>query len=160
MSGLNNWEIERKFVVDVLPEGMLASAKSRRIRQGYLVCQTAREIRIRDDAGQYFMTVKQGAGLKRQELEIGIDKRQFDALWPLTEGHRIEKERYQLSLSGVMLEIDVFAGGLAPLVMAEVEFDNEAASSAFTVPAFCTREVTYEADYKNACLAQNGLPLA
>jgi len=160
MSELNNWEIERKFVVDVLPEGMLASAKSRRIRQGYLVCQTAREIRIRDDAGQYFMTVKQGAGLKRQEFEIGIDKLQFDALWPLTEGFRVEKERYHLSLSGMMLEIDVFAGDLAPLVMAEVEFDSEAASSAFTVPAFCTREVTYEADYKNACLAQNGLPLA
>ena len=160
MSELNNWEIERKFVVDVLPEGMLASAKSRRIRQGYLVCQTAREIRIRDDAGQYFMTVKQGTGLKRQELEIGIDKRQFDALWPLTEGHRVEKERYHLSLSGVILEIDVFAGGLAPLVMAEVEFDNEAASSAYTVPEFFTREVTYEAAYKNACLAQNGLPLA
>ena len=160
MSELDNWEIERKFVVDALPEGLLASAKSTRIRQGYLICQPAREIRIRDNAGQYFMTVKQGAGLKRQELEIGIDKLQFDALWPLTQGYRVEKERYRVSLSGVMLEIDVFAGDLAPLVMAEVEFDNVAASSAFTVPEFCTREVTYEAGYKNACLAQHGLPLA
>jgi len=159
MSAPNNWEIERKFVVAVLPEHLLASRNARRIRQGYLICQPAREIRIRDNAGQYFMTVKQGAGLKRQELEIAIDKLQFDVLWPLTEGCRVEKQRYQLSLSGVTMEIDVFAGGLAPLVLAEVEFDSEAASSAFIVPEFCTREVTYDADYKNACLAQNGLPL-
>jgi adenylate cyclase len=146
-------------VLDVFPEAILVSAKSRRIRQGYRVCQTAREIWIRDNAGQYFMTVKQGTGLKWQELEIGIDNLQFDALWPQTEGSRVEKERYHLSMSGVLPEIDVFAGGLAPLTMVEVEFDNEAASTAFTVPAFCTREVTYEADNKNVCLAQNGLPL-
>jgi hypothetical protein len=44
MSELDNWEIERRFVVNVLPEDRLAPATSTRIRQGYLICQPAREI--------------------------------------------------------------------------------------------------------------------
>ena len=79
MSELDNWEIEPKFVVDVLPEDRLASAKSTRIRQGYLICQPARAIRIGDNAGQYFMTLKRGTGLKRQELTRHCILRSYSA---------------------------------------------------------------------------------
>jgi CYTH domain-containing protein len=53
----------------------------------------------------------------------------------------------------VTAEVDVFGGALAPLVLAEVEFESEDAADRFDAPAWMGREVTEDARYKNRNLA-------
>ena len=72
-----------------LPEGD-------RIEQGYLaVAADGTEVRIRRRAGRSTMTVKSGPGHVRVEEELEIEDRRFEALWPLTEGRRVDKVRHR-----------------------------------------------------------------
>ena len=54
------------------------------------------------------------------------------------------------------LELDVYSGQLVGLQIAEVEFPDVEASTAFRIPAFLGLEVTGDPDYRNANLARNG----
>lgn len=151
-------EIERKFLIASLPTGFLDEHRGERIDQGYLILEDQAELRIRNRAGRCTMTVKQGSGLERLEQEQEIDKELFAMLWPLTVGQRIEKTRYTIDKSGHCLELDLFSGTLAPLILLEVEFTSVAASRNFDPSAFMYKEVTNDRAYSNAMLATAGLP--
>ncbi|MEA2180065.1 MAG: adenylate cyclase [Solirubrobacteraceae bacterium] len=150
-------EIERKFLVDQLPAG-LDWLDDRPLRQGYVALDGDTEVRVRDDAGSWRLTVKHGGGLRRVEEDIEIDERRGEALWDLTEGRRVEKRRHRLALGDALLEVDVFEGDLQGLVVAEVEFDGEDAARAFSPPEWFGREVTDDGAYKNRALAVEGRP--
>jgi len=154
---MQHQEIERKFVLEQVPQQLLQGSHGEKIRQGYLL-YGERELRIRERAGRCTMTVKQGSGLARLEQECAIEQQQFDMLWPLTEGMRIEKVRYAVKQGELIFEIDIFAGRLAPLQLLEVEFPDREASTRFIVPDFIACEVTADNAYKNASLARNGRP--
>lgn len=158
MSAHSQWEIERKFIVSELPEGLLEPRTFKEIRQGYLSLDKEKEIRVRDKAGKYTMTIKQGTGLKRLETQISLNQEQFDTLWPLTLGYRVEKRRYDIKFLSHVLSLDIYYGPLEPLMTAEVEFKSEDASQEFLPPDFVSDEVTTEQDFKNANLARYGLP--
>lgn len=145
-------EIERKFLLEAEPEG-LSDAPRHHIQQGYLVTTPEREVRLRRRGDDCFLTVKDGSGLVRSETEVEITQTQFDLLWPLTSGRRIEKTRYLLPWQGVTLEIDLYGGDLAPLRIAEVEFESREQSERFAVPPFFGEEVTGRREYGNAHLA-------
>ena len=116
-------------------------------------------MRIRRRAGQAWLTVKSGGGRVRVEEEIEIDADRFERLWPLTEGLRIEKTRYEIDAGdGRIIELDVYGGGLDGLVTAEVEFDSEEAAEAFAPPAWLGDDVTEDVRYKNQRLARDGAP--
>ena len=153
-----DWEIERKFVVTYLPEGLLETRKPVVIRQGYIVALGDRHIRITDEYGNYTMTVEQGVGLKRLDTEISISAEQFNNLWPLTQHMRVEKKRYRIGFFGHKLLLDVFTGHLDPLILVEVAFDNEVHSRQFLPPDFAELEVTHRREYQNVHLARTGLP--
>jgi adenylate cyclase len=150
-------EIERKFLVHELP-GDLDWIDERPLRQGYVALDGDTEVRVRDDAGGWRLTVKHGGGRRRVEEELELDPRRGEALWTLTEGRRVEKRRRRIASGSATVEVDVFEGDLAGLVVAEVEFDDEAASEAFTPPAWFGREVTDDPGYKNRALAVDGRP--
>jgi adenylate cyclase len=153
-------EIERKFRVERLPHGELEAASRTNIVQGYLVVGAdGAEARVRRRDGAGTLTVKRGRGLARGEAEVALSDEQFDSLWPLTEGRRIEKTRYELPLDrGLVAEVDVYAGALAGLVVVEVEFGGEAEAAAFDAPAWFGPEVTDDDAYKNRSLAVDGRP--
>ena len=154
-------EIERRFLIDGLPSEFHDIAGVL-IRQGYLAFDGRREVRIRGKGADYYMAVKEGSGLVRREVGVGITRAQFEALWPCTLGYRIEKTRYELPLPGPgerVLELDVFHGALAPLCILEVEFSTVAESQAFVPPAFAGAEVTEREAYRNRSLATDGLPV-
>jgi adenylate cyclase len=151
-------EIERKFLVEELPDG-LDSYPHREIEQGYLAITDDVEVRVRRYGDLAFLTIKSAGGESRIEEEIEIDQRRFDALWPLTEGRRIEKRRYRLpGGEGLTIELDVYRGRLEGLITAEVEFGSLADAAAFTPPDWLGRELTDEPRYKNKRLATDGLP--
>lgn len=154
----STWEIERKFLVTYVPEGLLATRSPVKIRQGYLALDRDRHVRIRDIDGCYTMTVKQGFGLKRLETEIHLLADQFEQLWPLTESMRVEKLRYSIGFFGNSLLFDDFQGHLAPLKLVEVEFTDEVTSRQFVPPDFAECEVTAMEAYQNVNLARHGVP--
>src|SRR5918998_710458 len=137
-------EIERKFLVRELPED-LEWLDERAPRQGHLALDRDTEVRVRDDAGDWRLTVKHGGGLRRVEEDIELDARRGAVLWELTQGRRVEKRRHRMTYGSAMLEVDVFEGDLAGLVVAEVEFAGEEPARAFVAPAWFGREVTDDA---------------
>ena len=154
-------EIERKFLVGDAP-AELAGHPCSEIRQGYLAIDAdGTEVRVRSRDGSAVLTVKQGAGRSRAEEELELGGGQFERLWPLTAGRRIEKRRYVVPTTGALtIEVDVYAGELEGLVIAEVEFPDDRAADAFEPPAWFGREVTDDARFKNQSLAREGGPPA
>jgi adenylate cyclase len=152
-------EIERKFVLDAPPPDLDRHPRAR-IEQGYVaVDANGTEVRVRRKGDKRLLTVKGGAGLVRSEVERGIDADAFDGLWPLTDGRRVVKTRYDLALDGgLKAEVDVYEGPLDGLLTAEVEFPDEAAAGAFEAPAWLGRDVTGDSRYANRSLAVDGLP--
>src|SRR5256885_16681635 len=107
-------EIERKWLVRNLPS--LGQLKHERIVQGYLaISSDGTEIRIRRTGDKCVETVKSQGGLTRDEIEVEISQDQFLALWPATEGRRLEKIRYTKEENGYQCELDVYQGSLAGL---------------------------------------------
>lgn len=150
-------EIERKFLVTEPPRGLNQYSKYE-INQGYIVITDQIEVRLRKKGRKYYQTVKTGAGVKRGESEIELTEGQFEGLWPLTEGKRVEKTRYELPYGDNLIELDVYSGALRGLIVAEVEFKSEGDSSVFNPPDWFGMEVTEDGRYKNKNLALHGIP--
>ncbi len=150
-------EIERKFVVVDVPAATVLGAGVR-IRQGYLAEEGDVEVRVRIAGDRATLTVKAGRGLVRAEVECVVTSAEAEALWPYTEGRRIDKVRHRVALGDAVAEVDVYGGALGGLVVAEVEFTNEGASAGFEPPSWFGREVTGVRSWSNAALARNGRP--
>lgn len=156
-------EIERKFFVSILPND-LESFKHVDISQGYLAIDeaTSTEVRIRKKGDKYYQTVKIGTGKRRKEVEVAITQEIYEELWPLTEGKRIEKTRYEIPHGEgdekLTIELDVYHGKLEGLYTAEVEFKSEDMSTTFTAPNWFGQEVTEDQRFKNQSLAIHGIP--
>jgi hypothetical protein len=89
-----NNEIERKFLVNEIPEDLYKYPSSV-IAQGYLeATDDETEVRIRRKEDKFFKTMKSGRGLERKEIETRIGSEAYNELWPKTIGMRIEKRRY------------------------------------------------------------------
>jgi CYTH domain-containing protein/CHAD domain-containing protein len=153
-------ERERKFLVSEVPDD-LDLTNGVALQQGYLTTRTTAAVSVRvRDAGPEgrTLTVKAGGGTERTEIELRISRRQFEAVWPFTEGSRITKTRHRIPLDDVVIELDVFEGDHAGLVVAEVEFDSLAALESFEPPDWFGRDVSDDERYTNAALARDGLP--
>ena len=151
-------EVERKWLVQDLPD--ISGHKSEEVIQGYIaLAADGTEVRLRQTDGKFFQTVKSEGGLVRDEIEIELTKDQFEALWGATAGRRLKKTRYTLPWEGKKVEIDVYHGSLAELIIAEVEFTSASASTRFVPPPWLSTEVTEDKHYKNVNLALHGRPL-
>src|ERR1700761_216223 len=130
-------EIERKFLVPELPPDV-ERWPATRIKQGYLaIGDDGTEVRVRRRDGDAVLPIRGGRGRSRTEEEFAIDAERFARLWPLTEGRRVQKARHVTAVGdGLHIELDVYSGALAGLVVAEVEFDSEAGADAFEPPAW------------------------
>lgn len=149
-------EIERKYLLSGLPARCEGLARSR-IEQGYLpgsrLIERVRRIRAGEHVS-HVRTVKVGAGVQRVEVEEECSAALFDALYALTEGKRVEKDRFRVADGALVWEIDRFLD--RDLVLAEVELpapDFEVAVPEWLAPHL-VREVTDEPAYVNANLAR------
>ncbi|MDY6309414.1 MAG: adenylate cyclase, partial [Oribacterium sp.] len=122
-------EIERQFLVSALPD---LPAEFDTLEQGYVTL--APEIRFRSvNHERFYLTVKRGAGLSREEWETKITAVEYEnlkeRLFPGT--CVIRKRRYHLPLSdGHTAELFVHDGHLSGLNYVEVEFAAESEARA------------------------------
>lgn len=150
-------EIERAFVADHPPE-LQQLGPARPLRQGYVAREAGVEVRVRIAGGHAHLTVKSGGGMVRTEVEFEVPLDAAEALWPLTEGRRLSKDRYRVEVEGHTAEVDLYHDDLAGLCRIEVEFADAATAQAFTPPAWFGREVTDEPGWSNGSLARHGRP--
>ena len=143
-------EIERKFLV-VSDEYRYNSIVDRYI-QGYLCILPERIVRMRIIGERAFLTIKgKMVGLSRDEYEYQIplnDAREI--LDRLCEKPLIEKDRYAVTVGGLVWIVDEFHGENEGLTVAELELKDETQS--FARPDWIGREVTGVPRYFNSNL--------
>ena len=154
-------EIERKYLLRFLPD-QARDGRRLDISQGYIpgaqLHERVRKVSIRHGSGrvedQFYRTVKLGEGVSRTEIEEETTAQIFEALWPLTKGHRLRKRRFRVDVDGRTWELDEFKNG--DLVLAEIELESE--DEPVTFPAWLEpavqREVTTEPAFQNINLAR------
>ena len=146
-------EIERKFLVDHEKWSQVNKPAGTHYRQGYILADSGRTVRIRISDKSAFLNLKsKSTNMSRHEYEYEI---------PLEEGQEIldnlalngtEKVRYRVDFSGKVWEVDVFLGDNAGLIIAEIELESE--DERFEKPEWVTTEVTDDGRYTNAALAK------
>lgn len=166
-------EIERNWAIgEVSPDVLFHAATSVAIKQAYLsVADDGNtEVRIRvtaDTEGgviigpKFTLTVKRGAGMVRDELEIPLLALHFDQLWEQNKKYHsgnIAKVRFYINYGDHTVELDIYSGDLSGLKVAEVEFDSVEAAEAFVPPDWFGKEVTDDPQYRDSWLAKNGYP--
>jgi len=150
---MNEIERERKFLVKYLPPDIKDGLKSSDyidIDQGY----TQDGLRVRREifknGDERYSIIKKllttHAAAKIETHPFGkADKKMFSKHWPLTRGRRVSKKRFVLSEDGLVVHLDIFAGGKNDgRILVEVEFPQNYDLKSFIPPGWFSREVTEE----------------
>lgn len=140
-------EIERKFLTNYLPEN-LEDYPHKHITQGYLCRKPVVRVRREDD--EYTLTYKGSGLLAREEYNLPLNEEAFSHLIKKADGRIIEKTRYRIPYEGLTIELDLFEGELAPLILAEVEFESIEKARAFHGPDWFSKDVTEDPAYHNS----------
>lgn len=145
-------EIERKYLIKSIPEN-LKDFPCRIIEQGYL--NTDPVVRIRKDDNNFELTYKSKGLMVRKEYNLPLTKEAYEHLLRKIDGRLIKKRRYMIPLEGnLTIELDVFEGDLAPLILAEVEFSDEQSALSFTPLDWFGEDVTFSGKYHNSQLCR------
>lgn len=143
-------EIERKFLLDRLPEGAVLFSV---ITQGYLSTDPMRTVRIRLEETRNgsiaYITIKsKGEGIARHEFEYAVPFEEGVELMQFCIKPVIKKSRHVLG----RWEIDVFHDLFDGLICAEIELESE--DEFVELPVWANNEVTNNPEYTNAGLVE------
>ena len=145
-------EIERKYLIHTLPD-QLDHYPHRTLEQAYLCTEPV--VRVRRDDNDYILTYKSKGLIVREEYNLPLTEEAYQHLLAKADGRVITKERYCIPYGDhLTIELDVFGGDLAPLLLAEVEFASEEEANAFTPPDWFGEDVTFSSKYHNSTLSQ------
>ena len=152
-------EIERKYTLKELPAN-LDSYPCHLIEQAYL--NTKPVVRIRKEDDDYYLTYKGSGMMAREEYNLPLNEESYYHLLDKADGIVITKKRYVLPLSdfqpdnkdNLSIELDIFEGKLAPLIIAEIEFPTEKMADTFTPPDIFAEDVTFNPKYHNSNLSK------
>ncbi|MFK3736512.1 CYTH domain-containing protein [Massilia sp. TN1-12] len=146
-------EIERKFLL--AGDGWRGLGTPTLMRQGYLVADAVRTVRVRIEGERAVITVKgKSTGASRGEWEYAIPVPDAaELLDGLCEQPLVEKVRHRIDHAGHVWEVDEFLGLNAGLVVAEIELGAE--DEAFDKPDWIGQEVTGDKRYYNSSLIRH-----
>ena len=100
------------------------------------------------------LTYKSKGLMVREEHNLPLTKESYEHLRTKIDGRLITKKRYCIPYGIYTIELDIFEGDLAPLVLAEVEFPTEQEANAFPPPDWFIEDVTFSPLYHNSFLSQ------
>ena len=147
-------EIERKYLIDKsnIPFDY-TQYPCHHIEQGYLCTEPV--VRIRQDNDEYILTYKSKGLMVREEYNLPLTKESYSHLKEKVDGRLIIKDRYVIPLdNGLFIELDIFAGELDWLVLAEVEFPDVDSADHFTPPEWFGEDVSCSSRYHNSNLSK------
>jgi adenylate cyclase len=146
-------EIERKFLVNKEKWDQVTKEKQSLYRQGYIVSDPEKTIRVRLTDAAAFLTIK--------GLTVGVSRTEFEYSIPIVEAQQlldgfcdsvVSKIRYFITHDNKLWEVDEFLGDNEGLMVAEIELGSE--DESFSLPEWVDREVTFEKKYSNSNLAK------
>jgi CYTH domain-containing protein len=147
-------EIERKFLVHHEKWALAEKPEGRHFRQGYLLTDPNKTIRVRVAGEMGTLTIKGlTTGASRAEFEYTIPVEEAMGLLDQFADTELSKIRYTLEFAQKIWEVDVFLGENEGLIVAEIELEHE--EETFMLPDWIAREVTDDARYYNANLTLN-----
>lgn len=145
-------EIERKFLLDGFPNDLELLSEVY-IEQGYVSFNP--EVRIRKAVVQgggkeeYYLTIKGDGDLARQEIETEISRAFYEDTVAFLGTKVVRKDYKKYKLGQWELEVSlVDAGTDWEFYYGEIEFPSEEDATAFVLPDFLGKEITYDSDYK------------
>ncbi|MDP9046756.1 MAG: CYTH domain-containing protein [Bacteroidota bacterium] len=145
-------EIERKFLVDHDKWKQVKKTKGTPYRQGYVLNDDLRTIRVRVTDKKGYITLKGATkGISRKEFEYEIPLADGVELLDGFTSSQVEKIRYRIKFGGKIWEVDEFSGDNGGLITAEIELNNE--NEEFENPGWVTREVSDDQRYYNSNLS-------
>ncbi|NHA03928.1 CYTH domain-containing protein [Mucilaginibacter sp. HC2] len=147
-------EIERKFLVDHEQWRQLSKPAGKHYRQGYILSDDIKTIRVRVTDEHGYITIKgKTKGISRLEYEYIIPVNEGVELLNNFATSELEKTRYCINYEGKIWEVDDFLGENQGLLVAEIELEDEAEK--FKLPPWITVEVTGDKKYYNSALSLN-----
>jgi adenylate cyclase len=145
-------EIERKYLINLAEWQLVEKPYGNSLRQGYMVKEPGKTVRIRITNQQSFITIKgKSKGATRAEYEYEIPRSDAEELLIGFCEDIITKIRYDIEFAGKTWEVDVFFGDNAGLIIAEIELKSE--DEAFEKPTWVGQEVTHDKRYFNSNLS-------
>lgn len=147
-------EIERKYLIDLKKWREIEKPPGHHYRQGYLLIDPQKTIRVRLAETKGFLTIKGiTVGATRLEYEYEIPATEAKELLDNFSTSELSKIRYKMDFKNKVWEVDEFVGDNAGLFIAEIELKSE--DEVFDLPEWVAREVTEEEKYYNSNLAIN-----
>jgi CYTH domain-containing protein len=130
----------------------LKKPKGEIYKQGYILTEPAKTIRIRIAETNAYLTIKgETKGISRAEFEYKIPVKDAIEMLKQFAGNIIEKTRYKIEFKGKIWEVDVFSGKNEGLILAEIELNNE--DEKFDLPDWTAEEVSKDEKYFNSYLS-------
>jgi adenylate cyclase len=147
-------EIERKYLVNKDKWKDFEKVEGTFYRQGYILTDPNKTIRIRLTDKQGYLTIKGLAvGMSRPEFEYAIPTKDAKELLDNFCITTISKIRYKVKFAGKLWEVDEFLDDNEGLLTAEIELRGE--QEQFDLPSFIDKEVTGEKKYYSSNLSIN-----
>lgn len=144
-------EIERKYLVDNAKWQKIDKPTGELYRQGYLLTDPNKTIRVRQTTDEAFLTIKGlSIGATRPEYEYQIPFEDAKELLDSFSTSELSKIRHKVSFDNKIWEVDEFLGDNAGLIVAEIELTSE--DENFSIPAWVSMEVTGQEKYYNSNL--------
>jgi CYTH domain-containing protein len=144
-------EIERKYLVDKTKWQLLDKPKGELYRQGYLLTDPNKTIRVRQTTDKAFLTIKGlSTGATRPEYEYEIPFEEAKELLDNFSISELSKIRYKILFDNKIWEVDEFLGYNVGLIVAEIELTSE--DESFSIPEWVDNEVTGQEKFYNSNL--------
>jgi adenylate cyclase len=144
-------EIERKYLVDHHKWQQIDKPSGQLYRQGYLLTDPNKTIRVRQTPEKGFLTIKGlSIGATRPEYEYEIPLNEAKELLDNFSTAELSQVRYKIIFDNKIWEVDEFLGDNTGLIVAEIELTSE--DEGYSIPAWVDREVTGQEKYYNSNL--------
>jgi CYTH domain-containing protein len=141
-------ELERRYLLQDLPEGLTRADYHLQITDNYITGTRLRIRKVRDPKTNKWIVkftqkfAPDPADLSRTIItNIYLNAIEAEIL-SVFEANEIRKNRYRFPFEGREFSIDMFLGELFGLVMAEVSFETDEELEGFQKPPFAIAEVT------------------
>ena len=144
-------EIERKYLIDNKKWSRIDKQAGKLYRQGYLLTDKNKTIRVRITDSDAYLTIKgKTNGATRDEFEYKIPFTDARQLLDTFSESELTKTRYEIHDKNNLWEVDVFHDANEGLIVAEIELKSQ--DQEFDLPDWVTQEVTNDPKYYNSNL--------
>jgi CYTH domain-containing protein len=153
-------ERERRFLLQVLPEGLSRADPHLQITDNYITGTRLRLRKVRDPRTNKW-TVKFTQKFTPNPKDLSrtiITNTYLNALEAETlamfDANEIRKNRYPFTYDGRQFSVDMFLGNLFGLILAEVSFETDEELDSFPMPPFAIADVTNIAMFTGGKLSE------